>query len=643
MRSLALRAVAAVALVLSAIPIALAISDGDGGFYKPPSKTPDEIRRLQAPLKLNGFSVSGAQGTDGPCPLIDDVAAWKVWRDRAILQMMSPRGNLPGGTPYVDADQVSDQGVMIANALDDCLGKTGPDTQAVKDVLGNFALFARTQSLNADTRFHQFGHDLDDAAYIDRIRPAIDLPPFLRQSNFLLAVSNPSTYASAKKLIDDQNATLPLNDKWLVLTYASQFLTTPDPSKVYGRFLVMVPGHDYDRWIQFGIRTPVDAVIAATPGSPTYDPAIHDGPINNVSIVAIAKSPGKGQPQTVAQVDWWRIVVDGPNARLQQTRRELMGVTGNCQQCHQTGLIGIHPSYLYKFLNDGTLFAVKMGSVDQPLPPELATPETMTLDQLTARWRSYGAPKAIDGVDTATAMYSAYGPPLGPVVSRNRDAVRATCGPIAKTASDSDMDIVISAMNCASCHSSAGHGALTHPLATTSLKQPDSILYQYIMQGLMPPPRWDGASVIPPVAPRLREMLHDCLVAEYYNPVTRTGTLVDWFQRNSPPGEDALGAGQQFFHDNCAMCHEFSNGPNLKGVFGRAVGAASFANYSPALKWMNQQKDSWDEDRLREFIFDPGAYVVKRTKGAYQASNMPVHIQDQAIARELVDYLKTYK
>lgn len=69
--------------------------------------------------------------------------------------------------------------------------------------------------------------------------------------------------------------------------------------------------------------------------------------------------------------------------------------------------------------------------------------------------------------------------------------------------------------------------------------------------------------------------------------------------------------GQLLFEARCASCHAVAAdappmaGPNLRGLFGRAVGGDPGFDYSPVLEAARRAGESWDTARLLRFLEDP--------------------------------------
>lgn len=69
--------------------------------------------------------------------------------------------------------------------------------------------------------------------------------------------------------------------------------------------------------------------------------------------------------------------------------------------------------------------------------------------------------------------------------------------------------------------------------------------------------------------------------------------------------------GRALFEARCASCHAVAAdaspmaGPNLRGLFGRAVGGDPGFDYSPALEAARRAGERWDTARLLRFLADP--------------------------------------
>lgn len=106
------------------------------------------------------------------------------------------------------------------------------------------------------------------------------------------------------------------------------------------------------------------------------------------------------------------------------------------------------------------------------------------------------------------------------------------------------------------------------------------------------------------------------------------------------PSEDDVAYGSRFFHQNCALCHAttlgpdnrpvIGQGPNLLGVVGRQAGTGANFNYTAALK---QSHITWSADTLDHFLSNPSAAVPGTT--------MPIPLPSPAIRHAIIAYLST--
>ena len=446
---------------------------------------------------------------------------WRAWRRKAIESLLAPRFRLEDyAGPVIDPDQVMAQSWAIANVLDDC-APYGVAPAKVENLVTNLRSFTATSRGNLDV-YHQFGHggrnkdgaisDVDDFAYLDRVRPYVELPDLLKSADFLRKVSSKATYKEAKDLIDKHNSTLSAAEKWTVLIYQSSVLTTPDDAETFGRFFILVPGQKMDRWIQFGIWTPADVVGKSER-------------INNVSVVSNWKTAGGNW--ATASVDWWRAYGDDGRIRI-NTRRQETGVTGNCFQCHKTSPIAIHTKRVYEFAGSDLVL------VDPAI-------SALQLKALNDRIWSYLDPERSTGEDDGFGRSNNYGPSIGPdpssgrVIHRTKSFIdKCTAGFKLSAASKKNVQ---DQMYCSRCHQAGTLGLLNFPQATqltTSRQLIDNkwpnLIHNYIADGRMPFVD-DGPPALS--SPDEREALFKCLVLEYYDPSNSRGLLVDWL-KNEP-------------------------------------------------------------------------------------------------------------
>ncbi|HEX9647500.1 MAG TPA: cytochrome c family protein [Alphaproteobacteria bacterium] len=103
----------------------------------------------------------------------------------------------------------------------------------------------------------------------------------------------------------------------------------------------------------------------------------------------------------------------------------------------------------------------------------------------------------------------------------------------------------------------------------------------------------------------------------------------------APAGAADLEAGEKVFK-KCKACHTIEAdgknkiGPNLHGVLGREAGTMEGFKYSKA---MAEAGITWDEDRLRQYLADPKAYI-EGNKMAFPG------LKDEADRENVIAYIK---
>ena len=207
--------------------------------------------------------------------------------------------------------------------------------------------------------------------------------------------------------------------------------------------------------------------------------------------------------------------------------------------CHKTSPLGIHPDTEYVFDDHGNLIAntSNPGAIPKKLNSLIV---------------GYGAPYFNDWADTTS-----YGPPLGEDRPRTDDFMNSCTSGL--NLNQTSVNKVKGLMTCTDCHSARGAGEvglLNFPETTRHLKTPGNQIYQYLSQGWMPPnmqllpndkqkldelARNKRESFYKSVAPHEkamlfqllpneREALYQCLMQEYFDFNTITGTFVDWLR-----------------------------------------------------------------------------------------------------------------
>lgn len=415
-------------------------------------------------------------GLPADCPIADD--AWIVWRDAAINRLLLP--NLfPNGQLAIGPQTMVEKADEMQRFIASC------SPVGVPVPLTNLARFVRNFGV-MNYSDHQFGFRITDMEYITNVRTQVELPALLKSDAFLKALRNPATYVQAKKMIDDQNLTLPPDRPWQVVLYKSRFLTTPDAAGTFGRFFVFVPDGQFEKWIQFGI---------VTPGDPVRD-------INNLSIVSIGQPNADGLRPT-AIIDHWRTYKPDGSIGL-STRYEAVNRTENCTMCHKTSPLAIRPAEEYTFNENGALV------VNTVNPGQI-------LEMLNAKISNEYGPPFYSGWNDLDG----WGPTIGPSRVRDVSAIKACAAP--EILDDQAATRVARVMKCENCHNTdvGGVGPINFPAPLTDRGH----LLTYIRQGWMPPNA--GAQLSVPE----RTGLENCLFGEYFNPALGTGTLIDWLKQ----------------------------------------------------------------------------------------------------------------
>jgi cytochrome c2 len=508
---------------------------------------------------------------------------------------------------------------------------------------------------------------------------ALELPCLLKTPRFLQYISDPKTYRDAFDLIVNQNTGQEAEgckadgQKWSVLPYRSRFLGTPDKANSYGRFFVLVPGADYDRWIQFGIWPPEDRARYAEQ-------------ISNVSIVAVSKAKDpKAENRFDALVDWWRVVDQASGQLFLKYKIDVPpdgepastpGVTGNCQECHKTIPIGIHPEAVYEF--KGRTLRKARGSDRMKIPNQL---RAFVFENYRRR------PVYEIGADDSFALPENFGPVFGPDsewtgTERTPDSLRACIAPHRLSANS--LKRVIENMNCAACHSGRSgknegrkvFGSLNFPRATETRRVPEpdlrrDLIRSHIDNRVMPLDYVSGEAVR--LSRSERSALYDCLSQEYFQPNNGSGLFVDWLQMKidstgRPTTTGVAGAASVVkasgkatapkwamsgdtsasgYDERCLKCHPKvagvnGDGPSLFGISSRQAASVQSFGYSADMSEAGTKGLTWDEANLMDYLKDPDQFLTDRL-GRPAQSDMLKRYPDEAVRRAIVKYLMTLK
>jgi hypothetical protein len=431
------------------------------------------------------------------CDLSD--ADFANWRDDRIHDMLKPTLDSQGER-FIQLSVVRKKAAAIYDILSKCavqrpdkFGDSAPNALR----FSNLKRFCAQQKLLADSD-HQFAMKISDTDYLNTVREDIEIPELLRSERFLQAVSDPARYHEAFQMIEDRNKNQPIEDRWVVFLYKSQFLTTPDGT-TYGRFFILVPGNP-DRWIQYGIVTP----------------DLQDRRINSMSIVSVRKRSEQPPKSDTALVDYWRVYneADGIVQSISlPTKFEAGFGSEDCYNCHKTPLLGIHPLEEYEFTAQNKLVKKTGGT---GLVPAF----------LNDRIAAYGPPNF-----RGLQMTFDYGPALGPT-DRNRDETFMQRNTAKWNLSEESRARVKNAMNCTACHNSTLLGPMNFPQALRTdldlvLRNPQSgeqpgLIGKYVQAGLMPP----SHNLIPDE----KAALVNCLLEEYYDSENKSGIFFEWLR-----------------------------------------------------------------------------------------------------------------
>lgn len=322
---------------------------------------------------------------------------------------------------------------------------------------------------------HSMGASFSDADYFDKVPYAefLELPQELKDPDFLSWVEDERETANLEKAlayIERLNAAKADDEKWITFLYRSQHLATPDQTGALGRFFVYVPGKDFDRYFQFGLRSnPADELPKA------------------FSVVSVQKTdPSTGKPLPIALArakDFWRL--RRSNGIELSTRFKVKGALENCYRCHKSAVLPIAPD---KSVFDEKRFGEKM--------------------RLVNRLMKRHASATLFGSDPES-----YGPGLGPLnpPSRTDNFMKACAN--GRIADPARLAVIQSAMNCQKCHDGSDRGLLNFPSAKTL--QPQSrktLVHQYVIDHEKMPP---GVKL----SHEEREVLAGCLKQEFYDDV----------------------------------------------------------------------------------------------------------------------------
>ena len=431
-------------------------------------------------------------------------AHWTAWRNAQVNRILTPT-YLAGNEKLLMRTDVSSRCAeaynSIANSLADPSFISNKDRAAI---LGRFVQFITAQRWMAlkganGAQTNALGMNISDAEYWEYARPYTTLPDLLKSRAFLELMEHRGTYNYAVDVIDAHNATLPSDQKWLVLPFRGQFVASVDRT-TFARLLVVAPnqaqpdGRKLDQWVSFAIARPEMEPEPVT---------------RSVSVVAVVHDPAGSAGSKAYFTDYFR-EFDGATNSITPKPTFLMtpNPSQNCYDCHKSAVIPIRPKATYAFEPDGQM--VEAGR------------STELLAQLDKLIGSYGES------DLGHMITGAFGPSLGAAATVRSDEFIAGATADHPIPANSYAAIKEN-MNCASCHD--GFGRLNYLIGVRSdgdiksFEAKHGLVQSFIEQGFMPP-----GNTLSPVE---RHALWECVSKEYFDPATGTGAFVDWLKGSS--------------------------------------------------------------------------------------------------------------
>jgi hypothetical protein len=427
---------------------------------------------------------------------------WASWRDQQIRAILSPT--------YVSGKQrllARDDVIAGSNKAYEFLAPYLADPGFLADperkaVLANFAGFVTAQHWmasvdQAGNPTNALGMDIPDREYWREGAPFLSFPELLDSQPFLRCLTDPSTYKQAVDMIEQTNANLPPNQKWIAFPFRAQFIKSVDKT-TYGRLLVLVPntelpdGRLLDRWIQFGLATPDQ--------SPTPR-------VESVSMISTVRDPAVPGQSKAYFMDFLRepdssgMITPIPTFFLLAP-----SPSKNCYDCHKSAVLPIRPKSAYAFDSNGALI---------PAPDD----SNQDVARVNRIMKEYGR-SDLGHLDT-----EAYGPSLGSSQTEATDAFieqSTKDQPI----SPSSYEHIRANMNCAKCHDQ--FAKIDYLIAVQSERDINSfeakqgLVQTYIEKGYMPPNNTLTAVE--------RHALWRCVMKQYLDLESGTGLFVDWLQ-----------------------------------------------------------------------------------------------------------------
>lgn len=324
---------------------------------------------------------------------------------------------------------------------------------------------------------HKLGLDLDDAGYIATLKKKgyLTLPDPLGSQEFLDLIDK----TDSDNIESIETRLRSVNPSWRVFYFKSRNLPTVDDSQARGRLFVYVPSELADKFIQFGVRDRVDAVLS-----------------ESISEIVVEKSDSNHTQSptanTVYYADLWR--VRNQQHTLISTRLESVKTSEACYSCHQSPLLTVKP---------------EIGSVRSDISRN-------HLEDINNLIKSYSSAN-VYSLDQAD-----FGPSVGTLRMSGTTAKAVDLCVNSRIADASSALRVRQAMQCDTCHNGNAQSYL-HFQATYAGAIPpnESLVKRAVLEDRTMPPNVE-------LSTGERTAVYECLLSQISSPQDLSGDLEQW-------------------------------------------------------------------------------------------------------------------